>query len=124
MAKARRALIIGLDGMDPKYVKRFSEEGRLPNMSRLIRRGAFGRLVSVPPAQTPANWTSIATGAWPGTHGVVMWGDHVPGRLPANVHRLEAMSSNICTAEYLWEAAARPGHSCRAPTGATDRSPG
>ncbi len=109
MAKAKRALIIGLDGMDPKFVRRFSEEGRLPNMSRLIRRGAFGRLVSVPPAQTPANWTSIATGAWPGTHGVVMWGDHVPGELPANVHRPEAMSSNICTAEYLWEAAARAG---------------
>ena len=109
MAKAKRALVIGLDGMDAKYVRRFSEEGRLPNMSTLIRRGAFGRLVSVPPAQTPANWTSVATGAWPGTHGVVMWGDHVPGELPANVHRLEAMSSNICTAEYLWEAASRAG---------------
>jgi len=109
MAKARRALVIGLDGMDPKYVKRFFEEGLLPNMGRLIRRGAFGRLVSVPPAQTPANWTSIATGAWPGTHSVVMWGDHVPGQFPANVHRLESMSSNICTAEYLWEAAARAG---------------
>jgi len=109
MAKARRALVIGLDGMDPKYVKRFSEEGLLPNMTRLMRRGAFGRLVSAPPAQTPANWTCIATGAWPGTHGVVMWGDHVPGEFPANVHRPEAMSSNICTAEYLWEAAARAG---------------
>ena len=109
MAKARKALIIGLDGMDPKYVMRFSREGRLPNMTRLIRQGAFGRLVSAPPAQTPANWTSIATGAWPGTHGVVMWGDHVPGQFPANVHRPEAMSSNICTAEYLWEAAARAG---------------
>ena len=109
MAKAKRALVIGLDGMDPKYVARFSEEGLLPNMTRLIRRGAFGRLVSVPPAQTPANWTSIATGAWPGTHNIVMWGDHVPGELPANVHRDEAMSSNLCGAEYLWEAAARAG---------------
>lgn len=109
MAKAQRAFVVGLDGMDPKYVERFSREGRLPHMTRLIRRGAFGRLVSVPPAQTPANWTSIATGAWPGTHGVVMWGDHIPGRFPANLHRAEAMSSNICTAEYLWESAARAG---------------
>ena len=109
MAKAKRALVIGLDGMDPKYVKRFSEEGLLPNMTRLIRQGAFGRLVSVPPAQTPANWTSIATGAWPGTHNVVVWGAHAPGKFPANLFRAEAMSSNVCGAEYLWEAAARAG---------------
>jgi predicted AlkP superfamily phosphohydrolase/phosphomutase len=124
MAKIKRALVIGLDGMDPKYVARFSEEGLLPNMTRLIRRGAFGRLVSVPPAQTPANWTSIATRAWPGTHNIVMWGDHVPGEFPANVHRAEAMSSNLCGAEYLWEAAAgasaEGGRPCASPSPPAD----
>ncbi|NIM45904.1 MAG: hypothetical protein GTO54_09830, partial [Nitrososphaeria archaeon] len=61
------------------------------------------------PAQTPENWTTIATGSMPGTHGIAVWGRHSYGQPITEKHGEEAMSSNLCKAEYLWEAAERQG---------------
>jgi predicted AlkP superfamily phosphohydrolase/phosphomutase len=102
-------MVIGLDGLCVKMFRRFEREGLVPNMSRLARRGSVTRLMSVVPAQTPTNWTTLATGAYPGTHGVSVWGTHERGAPPGEHRRDEAMSSNICRAEYMWEAAARNG---------------
>lgn len=107
--KPRRVVVIGLDGLCKKMVERFAAEGIVPNMARLVQRGTLTRLIPVVPAQTPTNWTTLATGAYPGTHRVTVWGTHEPG-LPLDEHfSQEAMSSNICRAEYFWEAAARKG---------------
>jgi predicted AlkP superfamily phosphohydrolase/phosphomutase len=106
---ARRALILGLDALVPNTTERFLAEGVLPNFARLVERGTFTRIRPCIPAQTPTNWTTIATGATPGTHGVVQWGSHVPGEPVREFHRAEAFNAGLCRAEYLWEAAARAG---------------
>jgi len=84
-------------------------EGALPNLARLAERGCFTRVRPVIPAQTPTNWTTLATGATPGRHGVVQWGSHLPGEPVWEYHRGEAFNAGLCRAEYLWEAAARAG---------------
>jgi len=109
MAVARRAVILGLDAMVPTAAERFMAEGILPNLESLARRGCFSRVRPVIPPQTPANWHTIATGATPGTHGVTVWGSHVPGEPVWEVHGAEAFNAGLCRAEYLWEAAARAG---------------
>jgi len=109
MAKARRALILGLDAMVPNTTERFLAEGILPNLARLAARGSMSRIRSCIPAQTPSNWDTIATGATPGTHGVVQWGSHIPGEPVWEYHRAEAFNAGLCRAEYLWETAAREG---------------
>ncbi len=106
---ARRTLMIGLDGMVPNVVERFFAEGAMPNLARLAERGCFTRIRPVIPAQTPTNWTTLATGATPGGHGIVQWGSHLPGELVSEYHREEAFNSGLCRAEYIWEAAARAG---------------
>src|SRR5439155_909712 len=45
--------------------------GRLPNLGRLVRAGARGRLHSITPMLSPVIWTSIATGVSPGRHGII-----------------------------------------------------
>jgi len=74
-----------------------------------MENGSFSKVLPVIPAQTPENWTTIATGANPGTHGIAIWGRHSYGESVTERHGDEAMSSNLCKAEYLWEAAARKG---------------
>ena len=106
---ARKVLMLGMDALMPTLLERFVEEGILPNFGRLFREGCFCRLRPVIPAQTPSNWQTIATGATPGTHSVVVWGAHRPGDPAPECHRAEAFSSGICLAEYIWEAAARKG---------------
>ena len=105
----KRVFVLGLDGMSPRIVERFVKEGILPNIKKLIEEGGFSKALPAIPAQTPENWATIATGAMPGTHGIAVWGRHDPGRPVQDKRGLEAMSSNLCKAEYIWEALARQG---------------
>ncbi|MHC4480615.1 MAG: alkaline phosphatase family protein, partial [Planctomycetota bacterium] len=85
-----KVLMLGLDALVPNLVERFEREGLIPNLSRLMGEGCFSRLLSAIPAQTPANWHTVATGATPGAHGVVAWGAHRPDDPVPEVHREEA----------------------------------
>lgn len=105
----RRVLMLGLDALVPNLIEKFAGEGLMPNFKLLFENGCFTRLLSSIPAQTPANWHTVATGAKPGTHSVVVWGAHRPDDPIAETHRSEAFSSGLCLAEYIWETAARFG---------------
>jgi len=105
----KRVFVIGLDALSPKLVERFANEGVCSNFKWIMDNGGFSKALPAIPAQTPENWTTIATGSWPGTHGIAVWGRHSYGETVMEKHGDEAMSSNLCKAEYLWEAAARQG---------------
>ncbi len=47
-----------------------ANQGRLPNLQRLMNHGASGILQSTVPPVTPAAWTSVFTGKNPGKHGI------------------------------------------------------
>lgn len=69
-AKARRVVIIGLDGLDPGLTRRFMDEGKLPNMQRIAEAGTFRDLGTTFPAMSPVAWSSFATGVNPAKHGI------------------------------------------------------
>ncbi|MDZ4696417.1 MAG: alkaline phosphatase family protein, partial [Deltaproteobacteria bacterium] len=69
-ARVKRAILIGLDGLDPKLVQRFMNEGRLPNMKKLAEIGGFQNLATTFPAMSPVAWSSFATGVNPAKHGI------------------------------------------------------
>ena len=68
--KIKRAVIIGLDGLDPDLTRRFMDAGRLPNMQRLAEAGSFNKLGTTCPAMSPVAWSSFATGVHPSKHGI------------------------------------------------------
>jgi len=105
----KRVFILGLDALSPKVLATLVKRGALPNFKRLLEIGGFSKALPAVPAQTPENWTTIATGAWPGTHGIAVWGRHDYGQPVTQKFAEEAMSSNLCKAEYLWEALGRQG---------------
>ncbi|HDO41925.1 MAG TPA: hypothetical protein ENH03_03380 [Candidatus Bathyarchaeota archaeon] len=108
MFAAERAVVIGLDAPIVKSILKYSREGKLPNITRLIENGVLAENCLVPhPTITPPNWTTIVTGAWPGTHGITCFHIHKPG-WPLN-YCPQAFSSLDCEAEYIWEAAERVG---------------
>lgn len=63
-------LIIGLDGATWDLLGPWMEQGWLPNLSRIRRRGTWGPLRSTVPATTLPSWTSFMTGMNPGRHGI------------------------------------------------------
>ena len=66
----RRVVVLGIDGMDPGYLERFMDEGRLPNFARLAAEGSFARLETSMPPLSPVAWSNFITGMDPGGHGV------------------------------------------------------
>lgn len=67
---AQKALILGMDGLDPKLVKRFVAEGKMPTFKKLMESGHFGELQTTMPPQSPVAWGSFITGCNPGGHGI------------------------------------------------------
>ena len=65
-----RLVILGFDGVDPRLLSRWMEEGKLPRLRALAERGDFRRLASTNPPQSPVAWTTFATGTGPGRHGI------------------------------------------------------
>lgn len=63
-------LVIGLDGADWEMIRPLAEAGKLPNLRRLMERGASGVLRSEDPILSPILWTTIATGREPLDHGI------------------------------------------------------
>ena len=62
---ARRAIVLGFDGVDPTLAEPWMEEGKLPNLARLRRLGGYRRMLSSNPAESPVAWSSFACGANP-----------------------------------------------------------
>ena len=69
-ARARRVIFLGLDGLDPGLTERFMDEGRLPNLARLRRDGAYRRLRTTFPSLSPVAWSTFATGVNPAKHNI------------------------------------------------------
>ena len=65
-----QVLILGFDAYDPMTFERLSEQGQLPNLSKYVESGNYSRFSVANPPQTEVSWTSIATGADSGGHGV------------------------------------------------------
>jgi predicted AlkP superfamily phosphohydrolase/phosphomutase len=66
-----RVLLVGIDGATLRVALPLLEEGRLPNLERIGRRGVFGPLRSHFPLSSPRVWNSIATGKVPEKHGIL-----------------------------------------------------
>jgi len=49
----KKAIVIGIDGMDPVVVQEMMQRGQLPPFSRLAETGGFSPLISSNPPQSP-----------------------------------------------------------------------
>lgn len=103
-----KIILIGLDGLMPELVERYSD--RVPELSALLAEGFFSPALASPYTCTPTNWTTIATGAWVGTHGITSFHVHLPGMELGDM--VPSFNSRLCKAEYFWQAAERQGKRC------------
>ncbi|MFC2029616.1 alkaline phosphatase family protein [Chloroflexota bacterium] len=70
MQKAKRIMIIGLDGVPLGIIQRWAEDGHLPTLRRLMETGAVGDLRSTVPPTSGPSWSSFVTGMNPGKTGI------------------------------------------------------
>lgn len=73
VVKPKRLVMLGFDGVDPRWLEQWAREGKLPTLKKLMdANGGTGyrHLASTNPPQSPVAWTSFATGTLPGEHGI------------------------------------------------------
>lgn len=108
-ARTKKLIVLGIDGMDPVTARRMADEGKLPNIKKYLELGSARAgldMLGAHPTITPPCWTTLATGAYPGTHGITCYWRQSPESLDAVVYN---MDSRNCKAEQIWNAAAEAG---------------
>jgi len=70
MQRAKRIMIIGLDGVPLDLIRTWAEGGYLPTLRRLIATGTDGYLRSTIPPTSGPSWSSFVTGMNPGKTGI------------------------------------------------------
>jgi len=100
----RKVAVFGLDGITFDLLQPWLDEGRLPNLARLMADGASGRLRSTIPPVSASAWASFFTGTNPGQHGLIDF--TYPA---ADGYKVNVSNSATRTAPALWEIVSEAG---------------
>lgn len=104
-----KMIVLGVDGMDPSLAKHCMDKGLMPNLKKFVEKGSAREdmvLLGAVPTVTPPMWTTLASGAYPKTHGVTAFFKQHPEKLDTTVYNLD---SRLTTAEMLWNVFAEAG---------------
>lgn len=107
-ALAQKILMLGLDGMDPRFTMRMLKKGKMPNVQKILDRGASSEnliMLGSHPTITPPMWTTLSTGCNPNVHGITQFslkGSTIGGQK-------YSLTSSYCKAEPLWNVFAEAG---------------
>ncbi len=103
-SKAKRVLVIGLDGATFDLIRPWAEQGLLPNLSRLMEEGSSGYLRStIQPTTAPA-WSTFMTGVNQGKHGLY---DFVRRR--PDSYNLEITNGSFVAAPSVFQIVSQAG---------------
>jgi predicted AlkP superfamily phosphohydrolase/phosphomutase len=92
-----RVFVLGLDGATFDLILPWADEGKLPNMKKIMTEGTHGELTSTVPAHSAPAWSSFITGKNPGKHGIFDFTEHVPGE-----YGIRFVNANSRRGRSLW----------------------
>jgi predicted AlkP superfamily phosphohydrolase/phosphomutase len=90
-----QSILVGFDSFDPGVFETLTNGCELPNLNSLAGKSGYSRLKVCAPPQTEVSWTSIATGADPGTHGVFDFVHRIPSTYEPYVSILPTRKSMV-----------------------------
>ena len=102
-----QVVVLGFDGCDPSLLRRWIDQGKLPNFQRLERLGGLWPLATSNPPQSPVAWATFNTGLDPGGHGIFDFVQRDPQSLRAvpSLTAIEAGRSRLLRdGRPFWES--------------------
>ncbi|MBY0525815.1 MAG: alkaline phosphatase family protein [Gemmataceae bacterium] len=100
-----RVFMIGWDGATFDLLRPWVEQGKLPNLASLMRRGVHGPLRSTIPPWSFQAWSSFLTGKNPGQHGIYDF-----FRTPPGTYDLEFVNADHRRGgDTFWEVLSQAG---------------
>lgn len=109
-ALTEKLIVLGVDGFEPRLASKFLKKGVMPNLQKFIDRGSCREdlvLLGAMPTVTPPLWTTLATGAYPATHGITCFFAQDHENLDCMLYNLDSRKSK---AEPLWNVFAEEAH--------------
>ncbi len=104
-----KVFVCGVDAMDPRLTRKYIDMGLMPNAKKMLEKGAARQdlvMLGAMPTVTPPQWTTMATGAYPQTHGITSF-----YRLGGEMDLINLnLDSRLCKAEQLWNVTAEAGY--------------
>lgn len=113
-SRARRVMVLGLDGATWTLLRRFARDGIMPNLASFLDRGCSADLLTQVPPVTATAWSSFVTGLNAGKHGVFEFllrkKDLIPeARSPHNPFGEVPVNSALRDGIPVWELAGEAG---------------
>lgn len=105
-----KVIALGIDAMDPRFANRCMKKGLMPNLKKLIEKGACREglmMLGGHPTVTPPMWTTMATGCYSNVHGITGFYRKSDTK-PLDVIEYNLDSHN-CKAGPLWNVTADAG---------------
>lgn len=99
-----QVVVIGVDGAPWHYIDNLIEDGRLPNLARIKKEGAYGTLLSTRGYVTPPAWTAMFTGYLPGETGIYSFGEWV-----RETGYFYTVNADYVKVPFVWDAASKSG---------------
>ena len=104
-----KVLVLGIDGMDSRFTKWMLEQGRLPNIKKMLERGSSREdlvMLGGVPTITPPMWTTLSTGTYPNTHGITCFWNTDGANIDVMSHNFR---SEKIKAEQMWQVTTEAG---------------
>ncbi len=95
---SQRILVIGWDGAEPSIISQLTAAGRLKNLATLARQGSQRWIDSTVRAESSIAWTTFATGADPGLHGIFGFTRQIEGS-----YQTELNNTTHVSLPFFWE---------------------
>ena len=107
-ALSDKVMVLGVDGLDPRYSRKMIREGKMPNLKKYIEMGAAREdlmLLGGHPTVTPPMWTTLGTGCYANVHGVTGY-----FRQGSDIDKIVgSFDSRDSKAEPVWNCLAEAG---------------
>ena len=81
-----RVIVLGVNGMELDIIRPLLLKGQMPNLSRVIENGAYGKLRTVSAPNCPRVYSTLFTSTNPEEHGVTGF---IVGGITANTNMLK-----------------------------------
>src|ERR1700719_4352779 len=81
-----RVVVVGVNGMELDVIRPLLLQGKMPNLSSVIKKGAYGKLRTVSAPNCPRVFSTIFTSTKPEEHGVTGF---IVGGITANTNMLK-----------------------------------
>ncbi|XAM01501.1 alkaline phosphatase family protein [Phycisphaeraceae bacterium D3-23] len=94
---SKKLVFLGWDAADWQLMRPLIEQGRMPNLKRVMDAGAWGNLSTLDPILSPMLWNSIATGKRPQKHNILGFIEPKP-----DGSGVRPVSSTSRTARAFW----------------------